>query len=121
MARRYTGPSDAVRAICALRDCGECVVCGCPADVLHHRRPRAMGGTRREDTNYPSNLLTVCADDHTWIENRREEALEMGFLVPQWATPSKWAIAHQVHGVVFLEDDGTVTSVDEWEPDEASA
>lgn len=40
-----------------------------------------MGGSRKPWINQPHNLLTVCADEHRYIESRREEALDFGLLL----------------------------------------
>lgn len=55
---------------------------------IHHRRPRAAGGTSRPDTNLPSNLLLLCPGCHERVESRRALALELGWLVPQTADPA---------------------------------
>lgn len=51
-----------------------------------------MGGTRRESTNDPSNLLIVCGSGttgcHGWIEGNRADAKAAGLLVSQWDDPA---------------------------------
>jgi 5-methylcytosine-specific restriction protein A len=112
---RDTGPSVACREIVLERDQFGCIICGQSSMVLHHRRPRAMGGSRRDDTNLPSNLLTVCGPHHDYIESHRTEALAENLLVHQWETPRSHPVLHRLYGWVFLEHDGTVTSA---EPDD---
>lgn len=110
--RRNTGPTDEVRAIVYERDKGRCALCEGYASAVHwhHRRPRGMGGSRDPQTNSPANLILLHPDCHSWVESRREEALEQGLLVPQGRNPAEWAIDHAVHGICYLLDDGT------WEP-----
>lgn len=54
---------------------------------IHHRRPRAMGGTTRRDTNLPSNLLLLCPACHDDIESNRSDAYRCGLLVRQDKDP----------------------------------
>lgn len=69
-----------------------------------------MGGTRRDDTNSPANLILLCgsgnAQCHGRIESYRAVAYLRGFLVGQGVTPSQCAIEHAVHGWCYLTDDG---------------
>jgi hypothetical protein len=54
---------------------------------IHHRRNRAMGGSRRPETNSPVCLITVCGDGVTGChgritENRnRKKAIAAGWIV----------------------------------------
>jgi len=87
---RRTGPSAAVRDEVYERAGYRCERCG-DADgpfEVHHRRPRGMGGSRREDTNSPANLLLLCTRCHLWTESNRATALERGYLVPQGQDPA---------------------------------
>lgn len=59
---------------------------------IHHRRPRAMGGTDRPDTNLPPNLLLLCPPCHDDVESRRGEAQHFGWLVPQVGDPAAVAV-----------------------------
>lgn len=74
---------------------------------IHHRRPRAMGGTDRPDTNLPSNLLLLCPADHEAIESRRAEATEAGWLVPQTCDPAQIPVLIRYERWVYLAVDGT--------------
>lgn len=110
-----TGPDDVTRARVIERDKG-CAMCGAHTRDLQiqHRKPRKMGGRKgqkRKESNSLSNLVTLCADDHAWAESRRVEASEMGFLVRERDDPAQVPVAHIVHGLVFLNDDGTVSPV----------
>jgi 5-methylcytosine-specific restriction protein A len=103
-----TGPSPAVRRSVHERDSG-CVVCGTYDGLqVHHRRPRAAGGTRRSDANSPANLLLLCLSCHARVESYREWAREVGLLLMQTQTPADCPLWW--HGVrVLLDDDGRVT------------
>lgn len=106
---RRTGPSQAVRDGIYLRDGFRCVICQ-DSDFLqiHHRRPRGMGGTRRESTNGPAGLVLLCERCHAAVESQRDLARQRGFLVPQHTEPADVALIH--HGVwSWLADDFTVT------------
>lgn len=59
---------------------------------VHHRRPRAAGGSGRADTNSPANLGVLCPDCHGEVEARRAEAQRDGWLVPQGADPADVAV-----------------------------
>lgn len=81
---------------------------------IHHRRPRAMGGTHRLETNYPSNLMALCGSGtsgcHGYLESHRTEAIDEGFIVPQYETPNNVAVKTYINGWVLLNDDGTLTT-----------
>lgn len=85
--------------------------CGMPALQMHHRRPRAMGGSKADDTNTASNALHICLNHHAWIESRRTEACEVGQLLESWQSPVEVPVVSR-HGVVLLADDGTYRAVD---------
>lgn len=55
---------------------------------VHHRRPRASGGSSAADTNTPANLVLVCVDCHRWAESHRERARADGWLVRQGSDPA---------------------------------
>ena len=101
------------RAIITLRAGGVCERCGLSGNLqFHHRRPRAMGGSRRRDTNQPANGVLVCVRCHCWIEGYREAALETGWLVRQWRRPCEAPIYRHDQWVV-LDDLGYVTPAEE--------
>jgi hypothetical protein len=117
MARRSTGPDKLTVEVVILRDRGQCAFCGKRPDgergigwSVHHRRPRAMGGSWREDTNSPANFVILCGSGttgcHGWVESHRSEAYELGLLVRQNNMPSQVPIQHAVHGLCWLTDDG---------------
>src|SRR5262245_33342840 len=92
---RATGPAqDVVEAVCE-RAAWSCELCRAGVGPLrgvehhiHHRRPRAMGGTERAGTNLPSNLLLLCPPCHEVVERRRADALAGGWLVHQTDDPA---------------------------------
>lgn len=97
--RASTGPARDVVDAVAERAGHSCEICSAAVGPtrgvdfhIHHRRPRAAGGSRREDTNLPSNLLLLCPPCHEAIESRRGEALAAGWLVPQNGDPEETAV-----------------------------
>lgn len=75
------------------RDGHACVRCGTLLTgtrgldwALHHRRPKAMGGSFLRDTNMPQNLISVCGPDNThgchgFIHSRPSESGPAGWLL----------------------------------------
>jgi 5-methylcytosine-specific restriction protein A len=106
-AGRSTGPArDVVDAVYE-RAAHSCEVCGTGLGPvrgvdhhLHHRRPRAAGGSRREDTNTPANLLLLCPGCHADIESRRADALNHGYLISQVCDPASSPVL--IHGERWL-------------------
>lgn len=88
-----------------------CERCGRePVQHIHHRRPRGAGGSRRPDTNLPSNLLGLGVNCHTHVESHREEAYENGWLVRQSASPREVPVVIHDRGSVRLDNIGGMTS-----------
>lgn len=103
MKRRYrsTGPDRNVREAVSVRAGFCCELCGGNSCFnygmqIHHRRPRAMGGTDRADTNQPQNLLYVGESCHQCTESRRGDAVLDGALVSQCDDPARVAVL--IHG-----------------------
>jgi 5-methylcytosine-specific restriction protein A len=96
-----------VRVLIIERAQGMCERCGeaKPGMQVHHRRPRGMGGSRREDTNRASNGLYLCADCHAWVESYRTEARLHGLLLTQSEYPPDRFVQRR-GDVVRLTDDG---------------
>lgn len=92
--------------VCEVRQ--ECE--GAAAEHLHHRRPRQRGGSRRPDTNMPSNSLAACAACHAWIESDRSAAYDNGWLVHQGESPSETPVLYR-GALVLLDDLGGVEPV----------
>jgi len=95
------------------RDGYRCVRCSAPIVgdrgdtwVLHHRRPRGMGGTTRADANSPANLLSLCAGCHGYVESERYESYTQGWLVHMHHDPAAVPVLHDMDGWVLLDDDG---------------
>lgn len=113
-SHRGTGPpQDVVEAVYE-RGAWSCEICSASVGPrrgvdhhIHHRRPRAMGGTDRPDTNLPSNLLLLCPPCHERIESERWLALGAGWLVPQTADPAEIAVTLAGERVRYLSPDGT--------------
>jgi 5-methylcytosine-specific restriction protein A len=99
-----TGFSSHVRATIHERAQGWCERCGGERGwEIHHRRPRGAGGTRRPETNLPSNGLLLCAASHRRIESQRAEAYEHGWLVHQTSDPREIPVLYR--GTWVLLDD----------------
>lgn len=93
---RDTGPDMETVMLVLNRDGYRCIRDGVPIEgdrgidwVLHHRRARAMGGSRRPDTNSPVNLLSLCAPCHGFVESYRAEAYVKGWLVHTHHDPAR--------------------------------
>ena len=108
MARK-TGPDKATVDALFTRSEGCCERCGGQGEQIHHRRPRGMGGTRREDTNGLAAIVHLCANCHAYIESNREWAYGHGWLVRQWADPAYQPVRMQGSWIRLSE---TYTLVD---------
>lgn len=117
-SRRKTGASDEVRMSVMMRAGFKCERCGQSVQTIpvsiHHRRPRAMGGTHRIETNYPSNLMVLCGSGtsgcHGYLESHRAEAKDYGFIIPQYEMPNNVPVKTYSYGWVLLNDDGSFTT-----------
>ena len=111
MVARKTGPDRATVEALFERSHERCERCGSRGEQIHHRRPRGMGGTRREDTNSLAAIVHLCANCHAYIESNREWAHEHGWLVRQWADPAfqpvriqgSWIRLSEVYTLVDLD------------------
>lgn len=101
----------AVRKALHERSEGRCERCGNErATQAHHRRPRALGGSRDAGTNVLSNLLHLGNDCHAHVESYRSEAFSYGWLCRQAMDPRQMPVERR--GVwVHLGDDGGVEPV----------
>ena len=110
-----TGPTAAVRDLVYGRDQYRCARCGL-ADgpfALHHRRPRAAGGSKDPATNLPGNLILLCElVCHRAVESHRQAALGMGWLVPQGQTPALVPLLYRSHWAC-LSNTGDITYEEE--------
>jgi 5-methylcytosine-specific restriction protein A len=72
-----------------IRSRGYCEYCGqrVAFPQYHHRRARAMGGSKDPLTGSPANCLFVHPNCHGVIESQREVAYQNGWLVHNWDDP----------------------------------
>lgn len=104
-----TGFPKQVRDVVLRRADGRCERCGMFTDTLqlHHRRPRAAGGSRRPDTNVASNAAALCAGCHVVTESRRADAMFQGWIVRQQKSPADTPVFRLGQWVLF-GDDGSI-------------
>jgi hypothetical protein len=96
-----------VTAVIDERSMGWCEVCGeHRVQERHHRRPRGMGGSRRDDTNVASNGLGLCSGCHRLIESYRTVAELLGWLVPQGTDPSNRRVIYRGQPALLADDGG---------------
>lgn len=118
---RYTGPDRTTRELVLERDDYRCACCGASVYErpysLQHRVARQMGGTPDPAANSPANLITLCGSAtspggcHIACEQRTEQLNPLGFWLWSWQDPEVEAVAHAVHGWVYLCSDGSVEPV----------
>ena len=111
-----TGPSAAVRDLVYDRDGYGCARCGGLDGpfALHHRRPRAAGGSKDPATNLPSNLILLCElTCHRDVESHRLRAFSRGWLISQYQTApgsvpllyrDRWALLTDTGTITYQED-----------------
>jgi 5-methylcytosine-specific restriction protein A len=103
-----TGFPPKVRDLIRERADGLCEYCGVERGTeIHHRRPRAMGGTNQKSTNEASNGLLLCGGCHRWAESHRTDALLMGVLLLQIQNPLKSAVKYR-GTYIYLDDAGNL-------------
>lgn len=77
----------------------------------HHRRPRGMGGTRRQSSRFAANGLMTCPWCHSFLETgERGQARELGFIVSQFAEPSDVELFYRHERYALLDNDGNVVA-----------
>ncbi|MEV5819237.1 hypothetical protein AB0L22_08690 [Micromonospora haikouensis] len=117
---RDTGPTADVVAAVVARD-ARCVRCGGVLTgargvgwSVQHRRARGVGGTRRDDTNQPHNLILLCGSAvdgcHGHVEQHRVEARDFGWAIRQTDDPAEVPVLHAAHGWVLLTPAGGTTT-----------
>jgi 5-methylcytosine-specific restriction protein A len=90
------------------RSMGWCEVCGeYRVQEHHHRRPRGMGGSRRDDTNRASNGLGLCSGCHRMCEQNRTVAKLLGWLIAQGADPTLRPVIYRGQKAL-LTDEGSI-------------
>lgn len=127
-----TGPDRATKDLVKERDDWHCVICGKPVVPhgdwsIHHRRNRGTGGSSDPAINRPSNLIlvhgsgtTLCHGDLT--DNRdRDFALEHGWVISTNSKqePIDVPVHHALHGLIYLDDEGTWSPVPQVDGDAA--
>lgn len=73
---------------------------------VHHRRPRAMGGTQDAISRSAANALLLCVTCHGWVEGNRRAAAGRGWLVRQGIDPATVEVMIYGRGWVRLGVDG---------------
>lgn len=75
---------------------------------VHHRWPRAAGGTSEPFVARVSNAVPLHGECHRVIEEHRTDAEALGFIIRHGIRrPPEVTIKHAVHGLVRLDDEGT--------------
>lgn len=113
-------PSKATVDIVWDRDLSRCFCCqtmlhrGVGGYSIHHRKPRGMGGSRDPQLNTAANLLLLCGSGvtgcHGWVEQNREEATRLGYLISRLSSQAPALVPAKRWGVewVTLQPDGLV-------------
>lgn len=105
----------ALRALLWERSEGHCEASGLPLDEdtfdAHHRRPKGMGGTSRDDRDAIWNLLALDPRVHnggpTSVHAHRGVAEANGFLVPKHDNPRHYPVhLHGQRWVLLTETGG---------------
>jgi len=117
---RNTGPSPQIRDQVKERDGNACRRCRrAPATQIHHRAPRAAGGSKNCDwINNPANLVLVDDQCHAYIESHRARAYETGWLIRRTSDdlPEEVPLT-DVYGARFvLDDEGGITYITKGTP-----
>ncbi|MGG7574153.1 HNH endonuclease [Streptomyces sirii] len=111
VARRRTGPADAVRDLVYQRDGGRCVRCRSVHRLtIHHRINRGMGGAREPFINQAHNLLLVCTICNGWFEDNPRESYEAGWKVRRPQLPDEVEVRYADGQVYRLTSDGVRTA-----------
>lgn len=75
---------------------------------VHHRWPRAAGGTSEAFVARVSNAVPLHGTCHLVIEENRTDAEKLGFIIRHGIRrPPAVPIQHKVHGLVRLTDEGS--------------
>jgi 5-methylcytosine-specific restriction endonuclease McrA len=70
------------------RDEGACQKCLRPAEHVHHRVLKGMGGTSDPEINFGlSNLVSLCASCHQDVHANPAKSYEEGWIVHSWQNP----------------------------------
>lgn len=75
---------------------------------VHHRWPRAQGGTSEAFVARVSNAVPLHGKCHLVIEENRKESEALGFIIRHGIRrPPVVPIRHAVHGDALLDDEGS--------------
>jgi hypothetical protein len=91
------------------RDAHRCTFPGCEqrAEQIHHRQPRARGGSASGIRSFGlANLVSLCSEHHAVIESDRALAYTYGWLVHREHDPESVPFLG-THGWVYLLADGS--------------
>jgi 5-methylcytosine-specific restriction protein A len=107
---RRTGPDQKTAQLVTSRHHGFCLRCRCrPGSQIHHRRPRALGGSHDPLTNGPANLAWLCHICHADIESNRSEAYAFGWSVRHGLDePYQVPLTDLAGRMFFLSEEGDV-------------
>ncbi len=107
-----TGPTAKTVQLVKTRAANCCERCGRSVEnvraAVHHRRPRAMGGSRKPGTNSPSNLLLLDEACHLAVESSRQISRERGWLVRQNHDPATCPVWLAGRGWSYLTSTGEI-------------
>lgn len=85
-------------------------MCGAPTERghFHHRNPRRMGGTSREEVGGPDNALYLHPNCHERVERNRAGSYLLGHLVAAKDDPADTPV-RLWDGWFLLNRDGTLS------------
>jgi hypothetical protein len=91
------------RRLVLARDGNLCLYCLGPAEHVHHRKLKALGGTSRPEVQYGlDNLVSICFVHHRYVHEHPAESYLTGFLVHNWDNPEDIPLLVKP-GSVFLK------------------
>lgn len=97
-----------IKPVVWARDCGLCCCCSGRASEYHHRQPRGMGGSSRNNTIHsPAAILCLCRPCHARAESERVWAEANGYLVRRGvADPAEVPVQYRSRWALLSHDDG---------------
>lgn len=110
MSQPKGGFDDKTKALVRTRSKNRCEICGIQTEYgqFHHRNPRRMGGTSREEVGGPDNALYLHFTCHDRVERNRAGSYFTGYLVAANDDPSLIPV-RLWDGWFLLNRDGTLT------------
>ncbi|WP_280320127.1 hypothetical protein [Nocardia wallacei] len=102
-----------VKSLIVARSGGVCELDGCGrAEVIHHRGPRALGGTHQGWVNWAANGFHIASRCHDRIESHRTRAYVNGWLVSRLGSVVAADVPVLRRGAwVLLDDEGGVREI----------